>query len=169
MTKASKATRKWRLDWKKRDPDGFRQYRKDECRKHYIRHKRKMNAYSIAWHKKNRTRVNRTRKIRRQVRGPEYRASEHLKVKFGITYTQKMQLLAEQGGCCLICGCTNPGLARGGKLPNWVVDHDHRYEKLTGGIKIRGILCMTCNTLLGMARDSQAVLAAAIEYLQKNK
>lgn len=41
------------------------------------------------------------------------------------------------------------------------IDHDHS----TGGL--RGILCSSCNRMLGFAKDSTDILRAAIEYLYK--
>ncbi len=63
-------------------------------------------------------------------------------------------LMEQQNGGCRICG----------KRPNpkhraFHVDHDH----VTG--KVRGILCKTCNTALGMLGDSVAGLMRAVEYL----
>jgi Recombination endonuclease VII len=42
------------------------------------------------------------------------------------------------------------------------MDHDH----ITG--KIRGMLCHPCNLLLGHARDSQRILVAGIDYLNRH-
>lgn len=58
--------------------------------------------------------------------------------KFGITEADYEKLLNEQGGVCAICG--------GQPDTRWkifAVDHDHA----TG--KVRGLLCMVCNTMLG--------------------
>ena len=41
-----------------------------------------------------------------------------------------------------------------------VIDHNHK----TG--KVRGLLCGSCNTGIGLLKDSPDVLDAAIEYLQ---
>lgn len=61
--------------------------------------------------------------------------------------------LNEQGGGCAICGefPTEKKLA---------VDHDHE----TG--RVRGLLCMRCNTALGHFEDSITLLEAAIDYLE---
>lgn len=55
---------------------------------------------------------------------------------YGLTLDQMKELFAQHGGLCAICG-NAPG-AKG-----LHVDHDH----VTG--KVRGALCMTCNTRLG--------------------
>lgn len=69
-------------------------------------------------------------------------------------------MLTQQGGRCGICAS-----AEAGPTKNRVfrVDHDHA----TG--KVRGLLCVHCNSLLGYARDSVPNLVAAIGYLEKNR
>lgn len=44
----------------------------------------------------------------------------------------------------------------------YAIDHNHK----TG--EFRGILCLPCNSVLGMAKDSALILSRAIEYLEKN-
>lgn len=76
------------------------------------------------------------------------------KVKYGITLEQREALLRAQDGVCAICEqveLIGIGLA---------VDHDH----VTG--KIRGLLCMRCNTALGRFRDDPKLLRRAAEYLE---
>ena len=72
---------------------------------------------------------------------------------FGITLRVYLRNLEKQGGGCAICGAT-PGRR------NFAVDHCHR----TG--KIRGILCHTCNVMLGSVEDSVTILQDAIKYLE---
>jgi hypothetical protein len=55
-----------------------------------------------------------------------------------------------QDGACAICGAVRARL---------IPDHCHRH-----GI-IRGLLCNSCNTGLGMFRDDPRLLARAIEYV----
>jgi hypothetical protein len=75
-----------------------------------------------------------------------------LQTKFKITLVEYSRMLDQQEGKCQICG-TPPG----GK--SLAVDHCHS----TGAI--RGLLCSKCNTGLGMFKDKQGLLKAAIEYL----
>jgi hypothetical protein len=67
--------------------------------------------------------------------------------------------LNAQNGGCAICGTTKPG-------SDWVsrfcIDHNH----MTG--KIRGLLCVSCNTLLGTAKEDPEILRAAISYLESH-
>lgn len=58
--------------------------------------------------------------------------------KFGISEEDYGSMLTSQGGVCAICG--------GSPDTRWkilAVDHDHDTDE------VRGLLCMTCNTMLG--------------------
>lgn len=74
--------------------------------------------------------------------------------RLGVTHDEFLALLAAQDGVCAICGNGND---RGRQLS---IDHDHA----TGAV--RGLLCDRCNPMLGYARDSIAILRAAIAYLK---
>lgn len=64
--------------------------------------------------------------------------------------TERMNLLALQGPCCLICN---------DEMKRPVYDHDHE----TGAF--RGYLCTNCNVGLGMFKDDPETLRAAAAYL----
>ena len=83
--------------------------------------------------------------------------------KFGLTAIQYNELLAEQAGMCAICASAQPK-GRG----RFVVDHCHAEEKVTGKIKVRGLLCNTCNLALGYLNDDISLFAKAIDYLVRN-
>ena len=87
----------------------------------------------------------------------------HLKVMYNTTREAFEALLAKQGGCCAICGTAEPG----GK-GTWQVDHDHSCcaGRKSCGKCIRGLLCVRCNTALGLLRDSIKVLERALIYLK---
>lgn len=69
------------------------------------------------------------------------------------------KLLASQDGVCAICKLPEGGKVKGNNS-GWHVDHDHN----TG--RVRGVLCPTCNNMLGYAKDNPATLQAGIEYLK---
>ena len=78
-----------------------------------------------------------------------------LKNYYGMSLKDYDKLLESQNGACRICG----------QYPSEVslaVDHCHET-----GI-IRGLLCNTCNTGLGMFKDSKDLLRKAIDYLDDN-
>ena len=82
-----------------------------------------------------------------------------LKKKYGISYEGLVILWERQGKSCAICH--KPlSLSASGKSSKPHVDHCH-VSKV-----VRGLLCLTCNTGLGMFGDSVNLLDAAKQYLQ---
>ena len=71
-------------------------------------------------------------------------------------------ILDRQEGVCAICGCA-PSNKRNGRKSNGARrfhrDHDHLTNKL------RGLLCLSCNTGLGRFGDNVAWLKNALGYL----
>ena len=84
---------------------------------------------------------------------PSKRRSYDLRKDYGITLETFNKLVEEQNWSCAICLT---------KLTRPCVDHDHR----TG--TIRGILCRSCNLLLGLLRDSAETAEAISRYLRKS-
>ena len=84
---------------------------------------------------------------------PERKREQNRAYLYGMKPGQYEQMLADQHNYCKICGEH--------KAEELVVDHCHDSGE------IRGLLCARCNTLLGMAKDSETMLASAIEYLQQ--
>ena len=85
-----------------------------------------------------------------------------LKCVYGLTPEQFDQILTEQSNKCMICYDEfTPD-----KKPE--IDHDHK----TG--KFRGILCRSCNTLLGKNQENPELLRSkgydeAAWYLERNE
>ena len=83
----------------------------------------------------------------------------HYKKRYGITLEDYDNILESQSGKCAICDSDSPG----GKKGRFAVDHDHETKK------IRGLLCGTCNILLGHSKDNTNILLKAIQYLTKGE
>jgi hypothetical protein len=79
-----------------------------------------------------------------------------MKTYYNITKEEYNNMFAEQGGKCAVCGRHQSDLNH-----TLVIDHDH----VTG--KVRGLLCMRCNTGIGFLGDSVYSLAKALEYLSR--
>lgn len=79
--------------------------------------------------------------------------------KFNINTNDYGQLFNKQGKKCAICRSSKPG-RKGVKYLS--VDHCHETDK------VRGLLCMRCNLLIGQAQDNIDILKSAIDYLEKN-
>ena len=75
--------------------------------------------------------------------------------KYGISRDELERRITQQGGRCAICLRPFDFSRR----LNYAVDHDHR----TG--TVRGILCRSCNTGLGMFGDSPRQMERAKRYL----
>jgi hypothetical protein len=79
--------------------------------------------------------------------------------RYGITKTEFKEMIYNQNHLCLICGT----LLDTDTSTKSSIDHCHKT-----GI-IRGILCVSCNKLIGFARDDIRILENAIFYLKKYK
>lgn len=94
------------------------------------------------------------------------RASQHLIKTFGITMEERDRIYAKQDGKCAICrtpwyeGEYDQSIAS--PFRKLSVDHNH----ITG--KIRGLLCVNCNTALGSFKDSIDLLESSIRYLKES-
>lgn len=77
---------------------------------------------------------------------------------YNMTLHDYNELLEQQNECCKIC---DVHISTAGKR-GLVVDHDHQTNR------VRGLLCNTCNILVGMAKDNIKILNNAIFYLKEN-
>lgn len=82
-----------------------------------------------------------------------------LKTVYGITPKDRALMFTEQDGLCGICR-KQPIFKKDG-LDNFYIDHNHQ----TG--KIRGLLCNSCNRVLGIFKDDISLFKSAISYLQR--
>jgi hypothetical protein len=76
---------------------------------------------------------------------------------YRMTRAEYDALLMEQDGVCAIC--REPGKTKKDQ-ELLCVDHGHRPGR------IRGLLCASCNSALGLFRDDPAIVAHACQYLQ---
>ena len=77
---------------------------------------------------------------------------------YGITLEQVQEMREQSGGICSICN-------REGKHHHkrLVIDHDHN----TG--KVRGLICSTCNSMIGWCGEDTQTLQNLIDYLNRHK
>lgn len=74
--------------------------------------------------------------------------------RYGISETEFKHFWTAQGGACAICGLLFVE-------HEYHIDHDHK----TGAV--RGLLCVACNTAIGLLKESTEVLQEAIHYLER--
>ena len=107
------------------------------------------------WQEKN---LDQSRRIKREGmrRHAEASYNRRLERDYGITRAEYDGRLASQGGRCAICPRAPTEKQR------LRVDHCHK----TG--KVRALLCMQCNSGLGLLGDSFDTLLTAAKYLQEH-
>lgn len=83
---------------------------------------------------------------------------KNLRNIYGITLEQWEDMYKNQDSACAICKDTFSKMS--GKFIH--VDHCHKTNK------VRGLLCVSCNHLLGKSKDDTGILANAIQYLKNH-
>ena len=84
-----------------------------------------------------------------------------LKHAYNLTLEEYYKILESQNGKCAICGRERAAF-KNMKLP-LCVDHDHSTKK------IRGLLCESCNIMIGLAKDNREILLNAVKYLENGE
>lgn len=94
---------------------------------------------------------------------PEQYQDTTLKRRYNVSFYAAQKLYESQNGKCAICEIPIPELTDENKSrTNWAhVDHNHSTKK------VRGLLCPSCNHLLGNCKEDVVTLQKAIQYLQK--
>jgi hypothetical protein len=105
-----------------------------------------------------RTRLEIDRSPRARLDYPNRDRKYHLKRVYGMTEADFERMLAEQEHRCATCSVE---LTIDHRKPNTAhIDHCHE----TG--RVRGILCMRCNSAVGYLRDDPALALKVAAYLQ---
>jgi hypothetical protein len=103
-------------------------------------------------------------------RGPRHNKHgkrQHLRYLYTLSQEQYDALAAEQNHKCKACG-VNVDITSNNNLQ---VDHDHSCcnGPKSCGKCIRGLLCATCNKILGFCKDSTEHLKQLIVYVENYK
>ena len=129
------------------------------CRSCYARKQYSENREQIQYRRRERhqERIEQEREYKRLWARKNYEGQRKylLKRNFNMTLEEYDVLLEKQCNRCAICGKTPEENDR-----RLAVDHDHE----TG--EVRGLLCRSCNLILGHAHDTINILARAIVYLE---
>ena|ERR1700730_4342225 len=123
----------------------------------------KRAAKQRRWRAAHRDEVNSKRR-HRYATEPEFRAKciaanqnggrrRRLKRQYGISLEEYERLLALQNGACAICRRKSKRML--------CVDHCHK----TG--RVRGLLCVRCNTGLGLYKDDPSLMRRGADYLER--
>lgn len=103
--------------------------------------------------------VNEQKRRRARAKDPVVRSAEaraqNLRRKYFLTTEQAEELWLSHNGQCAICKA-NLGPLRQGHA----IDHCHESKR------VRGLLCMKCNMMLGLSDENPGRLRAAADYLE---
>lgn len=141
--------------WRVRNKERLRQLQRERRAKN----KDKDRENRLRWYAENREKVLSYQREYRSKHADLYRERSrewhkaHRYRSYGLSRNEYTALVEAQAGSCRICSKQKP----------LVIDHCHT----TG--KVRGLLCRSCNTLIGLAFDDAHTLERAIEYLQWQK
>ncbi len=113
-------------------------------------------AAAKAWAAAHPESVKASRTKERKKNFARYAAYERRR-NYGLSVEAYAAMVATHGGVCAICG--KPETVKNRALS---VDHDHA----TG--RVRGLLCLLCNRVVGCAKDSAGVLRSAANYLDRH-
>lgn len=98
---------------------------------------------------------------RQKARGQQ---AQQLRHRYGIDLPEYEAMLEKQSHVCAICLQPETRRHRYGDEPKKLaVDHDHA----TG--RVRGLLCDSCNNMLGRAKDNPDILRRAADYLETHQ
>lgn len=87
--------------------------------------------------------------------------SRTLKHYYGITLAEYEAIFAAQNGVCAICQQAETSVDRKLNRPRRLaVDHCHKTNK------IRGLLCLACNTAIGKLKDNPQLIERAATYVR---
>lgn len=120
-------------------------------------HKEQIKEYSRQHKDKNRIYLE-THIEKLKITRKEYDRIKGLKYHYNITLEDYDEMFNRQSGLCAICGIPHTELRK-----RLGVDHDH----ISG--KVRGLLCDSCNRMLGYGRDRIDIFQNAVVYLKGYK
>ena len=120
---------------------------------YYTKNADKCRAKTREWSKKNPERKREAWKKWKENNPGATRIAD-VRWRYGLQPDEYAALMKKQGGKCAICR-TKPTGKRG-----LHVDHHHE----TG--VVRGLLCSSCNTAIGMLRDNSIMIRRAAKYVE---
>ena len=114
----------------------------------------KNRAYQKQYREQHKTKIHLANKKWR-IENKEYRREYNLKYLYNISKEEFNIMYVNQSGKCAIC-------SKGIDILSCAVDHNHT----TG--KVRGLLCRSCNSGIGLLNDDPKLLQKAIKYLKNS-
>ena len=132
-------------------PNGTRKYAPGETRTTPAKRKETLAKYNNSEKRKADMKLY-------YAKNEEYSYGRGISRAYGIDLVEYNKLLVKQKHSCYICKKHKDTFKK-----RLCVDHNHK----TG--KVRGLLCASCNYVLGHSKDSVRILKTMIKYLKENK
>jgi len=158
-----KNRKEYKREYRQKNKDKIRQYNKQ----YNLKNRDKVKKWKTRYYYENKKTIRKYRKKYYKNHKKESLIWYHnnkdrakgyfLKYHYNLTMEDKQKMIQSQNNKCAICG----NLFENSN--NTCVDH----IEIDGIIRVRGILCRSCNTMLGYAKDSILLLKSAINYLEK--
>ena len=95
-------------------------------------------------------------------RSSEYKKNSVIKSVYGITLDEYNKMFNKQNGVCAICGQPETRKNKYTGICKLHIDHCHKTNK------VRGLLCHSCNSAIGIMDDDIGILMKAINYLKSH-
>ena len=116
------------------------------------------------YYQQNRDKVKNNVKAYRES-NPDSVLNTHLIRTYNITLDDYQRMVSDQDGKCLLCLSE---VSSSGRQKRLHVDHDHACcsGKKSCGKCVRGVLCSSCNTALGLLKDSPELLRKSANYIE---
>jgi hypothetical protein len=120
--------------------------------------RQKRNSYQSAWYRAHRDAL--ILQMRERYQRTRIQQEDRRRKKiYGVSREQFDELYRKQNGVCAICRKPETRI-RAGRLTNLAVDHC----KNAG--HVRGLLCASCNSAIGLMGHSVAIAGRALKYLK---
>lgn len=129
--------------WRAQNKEKSAKYQKEYYKEYRKKNAEKLNANNKKWREENKE------------QDALVMLKARLKRKYNLSIKEYETLIESQNNSCKICGIHAKNNIKG-KL---YIDHCHT----TG--KVRGLLCMKCNSALGLLNDDKTLVQNLIEYL----
>jgi hypothetical protein len=130
-------------EWRARNKEKNAEYQKEYNKEYRKKNVEKLNANNKKWREENKE------------QDALVMLKARLKRKYNLSIDEYKTLIESQNNSCKVCG-THAKNNLKGKL---YIDHCHT----TG--KVRGLLCMKCNSALGLLNDDKALIQNLLDYL----
>jgi hypothetical protein len=120
---------------------------KRQAKEHYLKNKETIDKRNRLWKKNNKNKIK----------------NRYLITNYNISFNEYNKLFESQNGVCAICNKPETFRGNNKKIKFLAVDHNHQSGK------VRGLLCMKCNILLGNCEENIIILQKTIEYLKQKE